>query len=134
MSNRGIHPLGEMIKEAIKKSGITQARVADRMGVPRQTINQIDTRKTFDLEFLQKLKNATGLDFTNHVFDPKGNRYVAYDDISKVGEPAEPYQATNSIELSLALKINAQQNDLSKLSELISAFKNEAQKFGFVLK
>jgi transcriptional regulator with XRE-family HTH domain len=135
MSKRSVHPLGEMIKEAIKKTGIAQAKVAERMNVPRQTINQIDLRKSFDLEFLQKLKNATGIDFTDYVFDPKEKRYVSINNISKVSEPKTEYtKETNVVELMLTVKISTEEDDLTKLSGLIASFKGEAKKHGFTLK
>jgi transcriptional regulator with XRE-family HTH domain len=130
MSKRSIHPLGELIKNAIKESGITQATIAKRMDVPRQMINQIDQRKSFDLEFLQKLKNATGLDFTDHVFDPKAKKYVPIQALNMAEEPAVQYGA-EAIELSLTIKVKAQESTLVQLSEMILFFKKEASNRGF---
>lgn len=132
MSTKELHPLGEIISEAIENSGIKQATIAKRMGVSRQTINKVALRKTFDLEFLQKLKNASGLDFTNHVFDPKRKTYVNIDSLTKANEPdlSQSYNS-NSLELSLTIKIKSDETSLKNLSEMILNFKKEAINKGF---
>lgn len=66
MSNNTGKSLGELIYDAIKEKGLNQSFVAKKMHVSRQAINSLPTRKTFTIEFLNDLKKATGLDFTNH--------------------------------------------------------------------
>src|SRR5690606_41278702 len=56
--------LGEIIKETMKEKGIKSSSVARKMNVSRQAISQSDQRKKFDLEVLQRRKEASGLDFT----------------------------------------------------------------------
>ncbi|MBC7418414.1 MAG: hypothetical protein H7325_09685 [Pedobacter sp.] len=77
MAKKSIKNLGEQIKSEIEDMGLNQSFVARKMGLRnRQTINKLETRKKFDLAFLQKLKEATGLDYTNYVFNPKTNEFT----------------------------------------------------------
>ncbi|QTE38536.1 helix-turn-helix transcriptional regulator [Mucilaginibacter gossypii] len=134
MAKREKQLLGVKIKSAIKQAGISQTVIAEKLNLSRQAVNQLDTRKKFDFEFLQDLKDATGLDFTNYVFNPKLNDYVPMDSVSLLKEPESEYKTADTIELSLSIKINADQGSLSRLSDLIASFKGEATKYGFTLK
>lgn len=57
--------LGKAILEEIKQRGLTQQYVADKIGVPRQTVNQFKNRKIFDSKLLSDLKTEVGIDFTD---------------------------------------------------------------------
>lgn len=127
MSNRTNQTLGEIIKDALKNKGISQTKVAEKMNVKRQSINQIDRRKTFDLEFLQKLKDATGLDFTQYLYPE------AIAKPTVVNQELTNSKVDASIEMSLNIKVRSSPNDVSKVSELILLFRKEALRMGFTI-
>lgn len=66
MSNDSKKTLGEIILNDIKDRGLNQSKIAEKLHVSRQTINSLDKRKTFTIEFLNDLKRATGLDYTKY--------------------------------------------------------------------
>ncbi len=119
--------LGEIIHDDIREKNLNASTIARKMNISRQVINQISTRKRFDLDFLLKLKDASGLDYTSYAFDR------VMENLLKEPEPSYPLN-TNTIEVSLSLKINADQDNLGNLSALIETFKLEAGKYGFTLK
>ncbi|WP_407427667.1 helix-turn-helix domain-containing protein [Arcticibacter sp.] len=130
MSNVKDESLGVLIKKAIIESGKKQSVIAKKMNISRQSLNQIDRRKTFDLEFLQLLKEASGIDFTNYIFNPKKNVRDFQEDPSK-------YVVVNSsanaptIDFSLTVKIRAEQEYVNRVSDLLMIFRAEANKMGF---
>ena len=119
MSKQIDETLGEKILKAIKNKGLVQSKIADKMKVSRQIINQIDRRKTFDLEFLQKLKEATDLDFTGYLYP------------QKIPEPEE--KSYDLIEMSLAIKIKATPEQISRMGELLTNIRKEAVRMGFTI-
>lgn len=111
--------LGEKILKAIKEKGLVQSKIADKMKVSRQIINQIDRRKTFDLEFLQKLKEATDLDFTGYLYPQK---------------PQEVEEKIfDIIEMSLAIKLKSTPEQISRMGELLTSIRREAVRMGFTI-
>lgn len=64
LSKENMETLGEIIKKTLKDKGIKESYVADKMGVSKQVINQIDRRKNFDAEFLKKLEDIVDIDFS----------------------------------------------------------------------
>jgi transcriptional regulator with XRE-family HTH domain len=124
--------LGEIIKKAIEKSGLKQSVIADRMGLKRQTINQIDRKKTFDIEFLQKLKDASGLDFTNYVFG-ESKSYPNSEDQNLALFRDSATDTSQLVEMSLSIRIKAEPAYVNKMGELIIAVKKEAAKLGFTI-
>ena len=133
MAVQKLTSLGEMIKEDIVNKGLNQSLIAKRMGYERQIINQIANRKTFDLEFLQKLKDASGLDYTNYVFNPKRKEYVILEDKTMVEEPRGNYGQT-TVEMLLSVIIRGEHDQLAKMSDLLMAFKTDASRLGFSFK
>lgn len=133
MSTISEKSLGILIKKAIDESGIKQSVIAKRMNVSRQTINQIDRRKTFDLQFLQELKKASGLDFTEYVFNPGRRGYQAPNigELKVLEEPAGDLRRKPLIDFSLTVKIRAEKEYITKVSDLLMAFRTEADKLGF---
>lgn len=132
MSKMREEHLGDLIKKAIIDSGLKQAVIAERMGLKRQTINQIDRKKTFDLEFLQKLKEASGLDFTAYIFNKKEPKeYITPVIVNKAEEPF--IDNSQQVEMSLAVRIRANSEQMGKVSELIVAFHREATRLGFAV-
>lgn len=123
MSGKSGKQLGEILKEALREKGLNQTAVAKKMNVSKQVINQIDRRKYFDLDFLVKFKEATGLDFT---------RYSTAKSLESAEEVKGDY-ALNSqtVEMSLAIKIRAHHDEIVKMGELVTAFKKEALRLGF---
>lgn len=128
MSSRSVESLGYLIKKAIEDSGLKQTIIAKKMNVSRQAINQIDRRKNFDLEFLQSLKEATGIDFTNYNFNGL-KEYTPSQSLTVVNE--HDFNSNQSIELSLSIKIKTDSGQLNRMSDLIRVFKSEAEKLGF---
>jgi transcriptional regulator with XRE-family HTH domain len=121
--------LGELILEAIEKSGIAQAVIAQRMGVSRQAINKLATRKTFDLEFLQKLRDASGLDYTNYVFEPKSKKYVDINELTKVNEPVTEYSSKKNLTLNFTISCDRQK--VNEFSRFLLEIDQVAEKYGF---
>lgn len=124
MSTMNNLTLGEIILKAIKEKGLNQSKIADKMNVKRQTINQLDRRKTFDMEFLQKLKKATDLDFTGYLY-PQSN---AEEGLTKSNDKPE-----SSIEMSLSIKLKADPVQLNRMSDLLAIIRAEALKLGFTI-
>lgn len=130
MSNVKDESLGVLIKKAIVDSGIKQSVIAKKMNISRQSLNQIDRRKTFDLEFLQLLKKASGIDFTSHVFNPKRNNILIEEDPS-LYRLIKPDSNMPTIDFSLTVKIRAEQEYVNRVSDLLMIFRAEANKMGF---
>lgn len=135
MSIKQEESLGEIIKRTIKERGLKEAFVADKMGISKQSINQISKRKTFDIEWLQKLKAATGLDFTEYAYPSALRISTPYstdiEDVSYVEEESEDF--FRKIEMSLNIKISTDESQLDKVGELIKQLKKQASKMGFKL-
>lgn len=121
--------LGELIKDAIKKSGLKQSVIADKMGIKRQSLNQIDRKKTFGLDFLQRLKEASGLDFTNYDFRKEGK---IKSEVMPNSEPVKK-EKTVTVDLSLTIKISAEEDQISKAFEFLKSVRIEASKQGLNL-
>lgn len=130
MSNVKDESLGVLIKKAIVESGKKQSVIAKKMNISRQSLNQIDRRKTFDLEFLQLLKDASGIDFTNYIFNPKKNARDFQEDPSKSAVVNSNSNAP-TIDFSLTVKIRAEQEYVNRVSDLLMIFRAEANKMGF---
>ncbi|GEM_PF-2910369 len=125
MSNKPMKSLGEIIKETLKEKGLNQSAVAKKMNVSKQVINQIDRRKYFDLEFLQSLKDVTGLDFTGYTYTskPQANTEAA--------ESASSLRNSQQVEMSLAIKLKADPDHISQMGEFLLTIRKEATRLGF---
>lgn len=124
MANKSEKSLGEIIKETMKERGIKGAVVARKMNVSRQTINQIDLRKKFDIDFLHSLKEASGLDFTHYAYDSI---------IDKMPEKQKLKYLENSPRITVNISIAAKKESLENLPELIRQMEYLAKKYGFEL-
>lgn len=126
MSNLERKTLGEIIKDDLKEGGWNQSAVAKKMNVSKQVINQIDRRKYFDLGFLQKLKDSTGLDYTGYI---QTRSYMSAD------ENLAEHQATpaEQVEMSLTIKIKSNPELINKVGELLMTIRREAFKLGFTV-
>ncbi|MNK53058.1 hypothetical protein D3C87_720090 [compost metagenome] len=122
--------LGELIKNAIVDKSLNQSAIARKMGVAKQTINQIERKKIFDLDFLVKLRDASGLDFTSHALPNDKKNYVNNDGYSEINEDEGKY-GSNTVELSVTIKITSDEDDLLKLGEFLKTVKLEAASRGF---
>ncbi|WP_028297158.1 helix-turn-helix domain-containing protein [Olivibacter sitiensis] len=124
MSNKKAKSLGEIIKETMKERGIKGSVVARKMNVSRQTINQIDTRKKFDIAFLQSLKDASGLDFT----------YYAYKDImDSMSDDSKLKYLESSPRITINISISTKKDNLNNLPELVTQIEDLSRKLGFEL-
>ncbi|WP_316743377.1 helix-turn-helix transcriptional regulator [Pedobacter antarcticus] len=124
MSNSQPKLLGEIIKNALKEKGLNQTAVAKKMNVSKQVINQIDRRKNFDLEFLQNLKAVTGLDFTGHVYRANATKTEELDTESLKNQ---------QVEMSLAIKLKADPEQINRMGELLISIRKEAARLGFTI-
>lgn len=127
MSNKPVKSLGEIIKEALKEKGLNQSAIAKKMNVSKQVINQIDRRKYFDLEFLQSLKDVTGLDFTGYSYTSKPLA------ITHTAEPSSSLRNNQQVEMSLAIKLKADPDHISQMGEFLLTIKKEASRLGFTI-
>lgn len=131
MSNSENRTLGEIIKDALKEKGLNQSAVAKKMNVSKQVINQIDRRKYFDLDFLERLKKATDLDFRSYSTSLPAP-------VSIVKEEEGQYSRTkvnidNTVEMTLSVKVRASDDEISQMGNLLIAFKREALRMGFTI-
>ncbi|MGV3763341.1 helix-turn-helix domain-containing protein [Parapedobacter sp.] len=118
--------LGEIIKETMKEKGINSSAVARKMNVSRQAISQINLRKKFDLEFLQRLKEASGLDFTS----------IAYEKFAdNSAPPASDEQQTNLTEgITINIRITTKDKEkLDNLPSFIEEVEESGKRYGFEL-
>ncbi|MBK1441452.1 helix-turn-helix transcriptional regulator [Parapedobacter sp. ISTM3] len=116
--------LGEIIKETMKERGIKGSVVARKMNVSRQTINQIDLRKKFDIEFLQSFKEASGLDFTKHAFD---------DVMDKMPEEQKVKYLGQQPKITVNISISANKESLENLPTFIKQVEDLGKRYGFEL-
>ncbi|MFN0254473.1 helix-turn-helix domain-containing protein [Pedobacter ureilyticus] len=131
MSNNENKTLGEIIKDALKEKGLNQTAVAKKMNVSKQVINQLDRRKYFDLDFLERLKKHTDLDFTRY---SQSN----IEEHASVEETQSQYSLTNvnnvnTVEMTLSVKVRASDTEISQMGNLLMAFKKEALRMGFTI-
>lgn len=124
MSNEKTQSLGEIIKKGLKEKGLNQSAVAKKMNVSKQVINQIDRRKTFDLDFLQKLKEVTGLDYT---------MYTSQNLVQVNSDTADLLHVDRLVEMSLAIKLKADPFHINKMGDLLISIKKEATRLGFTI-
>ncbi len=128
MSTTQASTFGAEIKSAIEETGISFAEVARRMDVSRQAVNRLDTRKTFNLDFLQKLKKATGLDYTNYVFNPKKAKYEPYTELTVAAEAISEYQRS---QVTLTLNVGCPRDRVGEFSKFLTDVELVADKYGF---
>jgi len=119
--------LGEIIKETMKEKGIKSSAVARKMNLSRQAISQIDVRKKFDLDFLQRLKEASGLDFTA----------IAYEKIADGGHTLQTNNtASSDLPHGITINITVTAKDKEKLDNLtsfIEEVEESGKRYGFEL-
>lgn len=117
--------LGEIIKATMKEKGINSSMVARKMNLSRQAISQIGLRKKFDLDFLQRLKEASGLDFTA----------IAYEKITDSAidaQHAHPPALTQGITINITVTTKNKEK-LENLAAFIDEVEEAGKRFGFEL-
>lgn len=121
--------LGEIIKQDLVDNGLKQSVVAKKMNVSKQVINQIDRRKNFDLGFLLKLREVTGLDYTKYI----PSRYPQ--NVSQeVGDSTQKNQQNiDVVEVTLNIKVKSTADQLGRVGELITIFRKQAMQMGFTV-
>lgn len=117
--------LGEIIKETMKEKGIKSSAVARKMNVSRQAISQIDQRKKFDLEFLQRLKDASGLDFSA----------IAYENMADSATRPLDEQRTDLAEgITINIRLTTKDKEkLDNLTSFIEEVEESGKRYGFEL-
>ncbi|WP_028297156.1 hypothetical protein [Olivibacter sitiensis] len=108
----------------MKERGIKGSVVARKMNVSRQTINQIDTRKKFDIAFLQSLKDASGLDFTHYVYK---------DIMDSMSEDSKLKYLESSPRITINISIATKKDNLNNLPELVPQIEDLSRNLGFEL-
>lgn len=117
--------LGEIIKATMKEKGIKSSVVARKMNVSRQAISQINLRKKFDLDFLQRLKEASGLDFTPIAF---GNG------TDQKNGAADTLSSGSTQGITINIKVTAKDKEnLENLSTFVDEVEELGKRFGFEL-
>lgn len=66
-------PIGELIKIAIKASGLTQEAAANALGISRQTLNNTLSKAIIEQEFIDEVAEKLNLDLTNVKTKPNGD-------------------------------------------------------------
>jgi transcriptional regulator with XRE-family HTH domain len=119
--------LGERIKEDIKSKNLNGSAIARKMNVSRQVINQIDLRKKFDLQFLQSLKEASGLDYTHYAFD------TVMANVLKDDEPSYTTNMRSSNNVTLTFAVSCKKDRVGEFSNFLSDVEEIAVKYGYQL-
>ncbi len=117
--------LGYIIKQAMIEKGLNQSAIAAKMGIRRQSLNQIERRKTFDIEFLERLKDASGLDFTD---------YFKREASGMLNDPAGRYrllEEKGKMEMSVTIKVSTDPEEITRLGDFILVIRREAKRLGF---
>lgn len=118
--------LGEIIKQTMKDKGIKSAAVARKMNLSRQAISQIDTRKKFDLDFLQRLKEASGLDFTGIAYEQAAGGHI--DNILN----GNAHELTQGITINITVTTK-DKDKLDNLTSFIEEVEESGKRYGFEL-
>ena len=119
--------LGEIIKETIKEKGINSAEVARKMNLSRQAISQIDARKKFDLDFLQRLKEASGLDFTAIAYEK-----ATSDKANNVRRNTQSATLPQGITINIRVTTKDKEK-LENLTSFIEEVEASGKRYGFEL-
>lgn len=101
MSNSDSKTLGTLMMEAMREKGLNQSHIAKKMNMSRQTINTLDTRKSFTVDFLIRFKEASGLDFTGYADSIIENRSVSKEPSIKSDPPSKDALATLTLNFGL---------------------------------
>lgn len=125
--------LGEQIRKDIIASGIPISKTAAKLGMSRQSLSQINLRKSFDLEFLQKLKNVTGLDYLDFYTKKPDKKYQTNDDVDGVREATASYISESKMELFLNIRITGKDSDFGNVYQFLQIIKLEAEKFNLLI-
>ncbi len=63
--------ISNIVREARRRAGITQAELAERAGVPKSTVGRIESgARTPSTEMVERLVRATGLNVSVSLSDP----------------------------------------------------------------
>ena len=63
--------LANLVREARRRAGLTQAELADRAGVPKSTVGRIESgARTPSTELVERLVRAAGLEVTVSLSEP----------------------------------------------------------------
>ena len=63
--------LVDLVREARRRAGLTQAELADRAGVPKSTVGRIESgARTPSTELVERLVRAAGLEVTVSLSEP----------------------------------------------------------------
>jgi|SRR5690606_6444576 len=119
--------LGEIIKETMKEKGIKSSVVARKMNLSRQAISQIDVRKKFDLDFLHRLKEASGLDFTTIAYEK-----IADSDAADGVHNAQPAELSQGITINIRVTTKDKEK-LDNLTSFIEEVEKSGKRYGFEL-
>lgn len=127
--NTHLTTLGERIKFEIKERKLNSSAIARDMGLAPQSINQIDTRKTFTYEFLKKLKKATNgiIDFTEEASEIESTHNFLLED-SK-----ETYNKKGNVDITFNISVKTDKGSINKLGALMESFSTAAKNLGFEL-
>ncbi|MNS82060.1 hypothetical protein D3C72_1157950 [compost metagenome] len=124
-----IETLGQKVLFELEKRGVSQAFAAKQLGVTRQYVNKLGTKKTFSIEFLERLRDKLGIDFVEQ---------ADYKEAKIEPQPRnEEYSIPETGDLftiTLNLELKAKQTNYARLPELITIIKAEAQRMGITIK
>jgi len=110
----------------MKEKGIKSSAVARKMNLSRQAISQIDSRKKFDLEFLQRLKEASGLDFTAVAYEKIADDKIAND------HDEQPSDSAHGITINIRVTPKDKEK-LDNLPSFIEEVEESGKRYGFEL-
>lgn len=121
--------LGERIKFSMKEANLNFSAIARDLNMSPQSLDQLDRRKNFSLEFLQNLKKAT-----NGVIDfiTDATHFENLNSNENFEEPQVSYGKAD-VELSFNISVKTTKESIAKLGALMEAFNVSARSLGFTL-
>lgn len=120
--------LGELIRKDIVAKDIPITKIAKKLGMSRQSISQIHLRKSFDLAFLQKLKDVLGLDYLHYFNNEKLKKHPNNEVIQVDSENPTPYSGNGKVEVNLNIKITGNGSTFKDVYKFLKVLEDEAEK------
>lgn len=103
-----ITTVGQMILDRLEAKGIMKSKLAEELGVSRQTINGFKTRKDIPIQWLLHLRDKYGIDLiTEGIQNGTATIHkLDSDALSRVFEPEQSYEKRKTTTISLTLEID----------------------------
>ena len=86
--------MGNRIKEVRIEKGITQLELANRLGVTRQAVSNLERNESVTIASLEKVASALGC-YVHELYEPNsfGRNIAILNDAAKAGDPLTTFEA-----------------------------------------